>query len=164
MDIRQGDILFVYGEGLLDEAIEDITHGPSHCVVISSDNNQKVIEAQSFRQVGYQDLSFYLSSNIRIYRLPNTQANIDLGMQWLIRQLGRPYDYYDIFILFVRCMFKLKLPWKEGKRILCSRLVRDFIFQSKLNIPDENMTPKDVEDWVIANGGVLVVDTVNKSK
>lgn len=160
--IKNGDILFSYGKGFVQDLIEEITHGSCHTCVIVDDTSgtvNKVIEAQGFKNVGYADLSQYLDS-CKIYRLPNTTQNINLGISWLFTQFGRGYDYWDIFVLFIRCALKLKLPWREGKEILCSRLTRDYIFQSKLNIPDSNMTPKDVEDWVIASGGVLIVDTV----
>lgn len=156
--IKTGDILFSFGKGIVGELIEDITSGPSHTCVISEDTT-KVIEAQYRKVVGYCDISFY-SSNIKIYRLPNTDENIDCGIKWLHQQFGRKYDDINIFILLLRCIFKLKIPWHEIKKFICSGLTRGFIFNSKLNIPDTDMTPKDVEDWVIANGGVLIVDTV----
>lgn len=159
MDIKKGDILFVYGNDIISDLIEDITHGCSHGAICIGDG--KIIEAMGFKDVGYNNLSAY--SSYRIYRLPNTEENINTGVQWLLQQFGRSYDYYDILVLCVRCLFKLKLPWKEGKRLICSRLVRDYIAQTKLNIPDVNMTPQDVQDWVIANGGVLIADTVTKT-
>ncbi len=158
MKLYKGDILFSYGTGFIQRIIEDVTHGASHCAVLC-DEKGNIIEADFMRNVGFSDISQY-STNIRIYRLPNSNKNIDLGLAWLFSQFGRSYDYIDILILYIRCIFKFKIPWKEGKAILCSRLVRDFLFESKLSIPDENMTPRDVEDWVIANGGKLMIDTV----
>jgi hypothetical protein len=158
MEINKGDILFSFSDAFIQDLIEDITKGASHVAVCCG--NGKVIEAQALREVGYSDLSIYLS-NYKIYRLPNSQENIENGIQWLLKQFGRPYSYWSIFVLFVRCVFRFKLPWKEGWGIICSRLVRDFLFQSKLNnIPDIIMTPRDVEDWIISNGGILVDESL----
>lgn len=154
MNAQKGDILFDYGQGFVNNTIEILTKGASHTCVIVDDS--RVIEAQGFREVDYCSLAYYDSSRYRIYRLPNSQDNIDAGIQWLTQQLGRHYDYWDIFVLLIKCLFQITLPWKEGKRIICSRLVRDFLFQSKWDIPDTNMRPKDVEDWIISNGGVCI--------
>ena len=158
MEFKKGDILLSFSSGFIQRVIESVTKGASHCAVLC-DEKGNTIEADGMRNVGFSDISQY-STRIKVYRLSNSGANIDLGITWLLSQFGRPYDYWDIFILFIRCVFKLKLPWKEGKAIICSRLTRDFLFESKLNIPDDNMTPRDVEDWIIANGGELIVDTV----
>lgn len=159
---KKGDILFSYGTGFIQDLIEDFTHeGASHCAVISDDTT-KVIESQGFRKVGYADLSFY-STNTKIYRIPNNGLNIDRGIRWLKMQFGKPYDYWSIFVISLKLIFKLKLPFKDGKEYICSRLSRGYFYNSGFtNIPDTVETPKDLEDWVIANGGVLIVDNVGK--
>lgn len=164
MKILTGDILFSFGTDFIADLIEDLTHeGASHVCVVSDDIT-KVIEAQGFRKVGYCDISYY-ASNIKIYRLPNTEKNINRGIRWLKLQIGKLYDYWSIAVLFVKLIFKLQLPWKDGKRFICSRLVRGYVYNSGfINIPDTVETPKDVEDWVIANGGVLIFDDVSKTK
>jgi hypothetical protein len=161
-NIKKGDILFAYGNSFISDLIEDLTHeGASH-VCVATDSTH-VIEAQGGRKVGYQNLSFY-STNIKVYRLPIPTYNMSLGQSWLVEQIGKPYDYWDIVVLSFWLLFKFKIPWKEYGAFICSSLTRNYIFQCKLNIPDLNMTPRDVEDWIIANGGVLLVDNVGKLK
>jgi len=160
MELKQGDILFSYGTSFVAEIIEDITKGSSHCAILS-DSKGNIIESQGGRKVGYSDISRY-STNIRIYRLPISSFDMISGFTWLFQQQGKWYDYYDILVLTVWLLFKFKIPWKEYGSFICSRLVRDYLFNCKCNIPNTNMTPKDVEDWVIANGGVLIIDSVSR--
>jgi hypothetical protein len=160
---KKGDILFSYGKSFIADLIEDFTNeGASHCAVISDDIT-KVIESQGFRRIGYCDISYY-ASNIKIYRLPNSQRKIDMGIRWLKMQIGKLYDYWSIFVICVKLIFKLQLPFKDGKKFICSRLARGYVLNSGFDIPDTVETPRDLEDWIVTNGGVLIFDDVSKKK
>lgn len=153
MILKPGDLVFVWGTGITSWAIEEITHGPSHVAIYIG--NGKLIEAQGFTKVRIIDLSFYDDCITKVIRFEDLA--VDKGILWLTNEeLGREYDYRDIFILFVQCVFRIKIPWHEGKRVLCSRLARDFLFRCGLLIPDKNMTPRDVLIWSLLNTGKIV--------
>lgn len=42
-EIKPGDVLFVWGKGLVEETIEWVTHGPSHCALFI--DNKTLAEA-----------------------------------------------------------------------------------------------------------------------
>lgn len=154
MDLKKGDIIFVYGSSLIDKAIEFITRSKYNHIAIYIGEG-KVMEAQGFRTVGTQDINLY-NGVYDAYRIPLTNEQIEQGLNWLIKQEGREYDYWDIFVLLLRCTIKFRIPWHEGKRILCSRLGRDFVSNCNIKIPNKNMTPEDFFEWVINNFGYKV--------
>jgi cell wall-associated NlpC family hydrolase len=146
--MRPGDLIFVEGRGLVATLIKWVTKSKySHVAVYVGDG--KVIEAQGFRRVGFQALSFY-SGQYDIQPLPRsvTHEGLCAGMHWLLLQRGRPYSYWDDFVILLRCLFGINLPWHEGVSIICSRLARDFCFQCGLPVPDENMSPEDLWEWI----------------
>ncbi|GIM45242.1 hypothetical protein DNHGIG_07910 [Collibacillus ludicampi] len=150
MDLIAGDIVFVRGHDPVSRIIEDVTHGPySHVAIYVW--GDRVIEAQGFRTVGFQRLSHY-EGRYDAYRVNMTDEQVNNGLRWLLKQQGRRYDYWDLVVLFLKCAFNLKIPWREGKRIICSRLGRDFLFHCGMDIPDENMTPEDLFEWVQRHG------------
>jgi uncharacterized protein YycO len=147
--MKLGSLIFVHGTDFISREIEEVTKSKySHvCIYVG---NGKVIEAQGFRTVGYQDLSFY-NGMYDVFPVSMSKFDYAKGYSWLKRQLGRKYDYWDILVLWLRCKFKLHIPWHEGKRIICSRLARDFLFKCGFDIPDENMTPEDLYEWCVKN-------------
>ena len=40
------------------------------------------------------------------------------------------------------------IPWHGDDEIMCARLARDSLFQCGLQIPDENMSPEDLYEWL----------------
>lgn len=153
MELQLGDLVFVWGSGFVQKEIEVLTHGPSHVAIYIG--NGRLIETQGFSTVRIVDLAYYDTWTYKVVRfeLPSYEK----GLAWLNLQLGRKYDWWDIFTLFVICVFHVKLPWHEGKRIICSRLARDFLFWCSLPIPDENMSPSNLLMWSLLNGGKIAV-------
>jgi hypothetical protein len=153
MILKPGDLVFVWGTDFIPRVIEEITHGPSHVAIYIG--NGKLVEAQGFTTVRIIDLSYYDSCVTKVIRFEDLAA--DKGVLWLLdEELGHEYDYWDIFVLFVQCAFCITIPWHEGKRIICSRLARDFLFRCGLPVPDKNMTPKDMLIWSLLNAGKIV--------
>lgn len=147
--MNPGDLIFVSGTDWISRAIRWVTKSKySHVAVYVGDG--KVIEAQGFRTVGFQDLFFY-SGHYDIMTLPRTVDYDELrsGIHWLLIQRGRRYSYWSDFVILLRCLFGIKLSWHEGANIICSRLARDFLFHCGLPIPDENMSPEDLYEWVL---------------
>jgi hypothetical protein len=147
--MNPGDLLFIHDTNFIAREIEEVTHSKySHvCIYVGND---KVVEAQGLRRVGYAPLSKY-SDKYDVIPLNLNKFDFVKGYLWLKLQFGRKYDYWDIIVLWLRCRFKLHIPWHEGKRIICSRLGRDWVAKCNFPIPDENMSPEDLYEWCKAN-------------
>lgn len=153
-DLKPGDLIFVYGTDWISRCIEYFTKSKySHVAIYIG--NEMVFEAQGFRKTGTRSLSYY-AGEYDVFRLPMTNEQLQSGLEWLSNEKGIEYDYWDIFVLLMRCAFNLQIPWHECHRLICSRLMRDFLFHCNLPIPDENMTPEDIYEWVIQNYGFPV--------
>lgn len=125
MDLKPGDLLFVWGNNLVEEIIEHVTHGPSHCSMFIDENT--LIEAQYGREVGTQNLSFYLSQNCRLEVWEDPSL---LGWERgkLIDQAqkakGVPYDNLLIPLELLHFECGLDLRWyHDNKGRICSTLI-----------------------------------------
>lgn len=153
-DLKPGDLIFVHGTDWISQCIERFTKSKySHVAIYIGDG--QVMEAQGNRTVGTRSLSYYVGL-YDVFRVPLTHEQLEAGLAWLNNEKGIEYDYWDIFVLFMRCVFNLQIPWHECHRLLCSRLMRDFLFYCNLPIPDANMTPEEVFEWVIQHYGFQV--------
>lgn len=120
-----GDLVFVRGTSLIDDAIEDITHSPySHVVLAISDD--QLIEAQGGEPVEYVPASKYVG-RADVYRsalpLETLQAIVANASDYL----GEPYGYALIVEELVREETGIQLPIPEDKHTICSVLVSDSI-------------------------------------
>lgn len=142
IEIKAGDVLLVWGEGFIAEAIEDITHGPSHCALFLDANT--LIEAQGGKVSGEIALSNYLNQNkkLEVWRDPTLSDEDRIKMiQFARTQLGIQYDYLAIFGEFLRFKFDISLDyWNENKKRICSSFVNGIALSihhiwSKVHIP-----------------------------
>lgn len=146
--MNPGDLIFVHGTSLVDRIIRWVTKSQySHVAIYIGDG--KIIDAHPFRKVGINLISIY-SGDYDIKSLPVTVTHeqLNVGLYWLYLQRGRHYSYWSDFVILLRCLFGIKLSWHEGASIICSRLGRDFLFRCGLPIPDENMSPEDLFEWL----------------
>jgi hypothetical protein len=127
LEILPGDVLFVWGSGLIEETIEWVTHGPSHCALFL--DSQTVAEAQAGRESGTALLSDYKASGKRL-EVWTDESLIDQERKRIVEyakdHFGIEYDYLAILAEFVR--FELDIPvnsFHEGKRRICSSYVND---------------------------------------
>lgn len=153
MDIQPGDVLFVWGRGIIPEFIEKVTDGPSHVALFIDQN--RVIEAQGGKLVGEQDLSFYLGSDARmeVWTDPGLTDEQRKRMVYIAYSLyGTPYDYYLIPLEFFRFEFGLKLKWyEENHHLVCSTFVNNAATGAGAKWTDiPNPAPVD-----LLKGGVL---------
>lgn len=144
-----GDLVFVQGTSWIDRAIEYFTKSKwSHVAIYVGDG--QCIEAQGQRTVGFQSLSFYPSYDVISMNLNAEQQK--RIVDFLYSQIGKPYDYVDILILFVRCVFKIKIPWHETHKWICSRLACDAERYAGKRAPtDDNVTPEDLYEFYQAS-------------
>jgi hypothetical protein len=127
MVIQPGDVLFIWGTGIIADLIEEITNGPSHVGIFKDENT--IIEARGGRLIGEQDLSFYLSNAERLEVWTDPELT-DGQRQQMIESAatlyGTPYDYLLIPAEFLHFELGLKLNWfHENKARICSTFAED---------------------------------------
>lgn len=127
IEIKPGDMLFVWGKSLIDDAIEWVTQGPSHCALCV--DSETLVEAQGGRLIGTASLSGYLSTYDRL-EVWRDESLSDEERQRIITyaysQFGLPYDYLGILMELARFEFHLPInSFHEGKRRICSSFVYD---------------------------------------
>jgi hypothetical protein len=127
-DILPGDVLFVWGKGPIDEAIEIITQGPSHCAIFL--DSDTLAEAQAGRKTGKAYLSNYLAGNVRKLEVWRDETLNDNErkriVDYAVKSFGIEYDYLAILAELAR--FELNIAfdhYREGKRRICSSYVND---------------------------------------
>jgi hypothetical protein len=128
LEVLPGDVLFVWGNGPIEEAIEHITHGPSHCALFI--DSQTVAEAQWDRKAGSTPISDYLADKGKYLEIWRDESLTDDERNRIvddaIKNFGIEYDYLAILAELVR--FELDIPitsFHEGKRRICSSYVDD---------------------------------------
>lgn len=127
LEILPGDVLFIWGHSLIEEAIEVITHGPSHCALFI--DNQTLVEAQAGRETGTVLLSEYLSDGdkLEVWRDETlTDDERTKIVTFAKEHFGIQYDYLAILVDLAR--FELNIPinsFHEGKRRICSSYIND---------------------------------------
>lgn len=127
MEILPGDVLFVWGHGLIDEAIEHISHGPSHCALFL--DGETLAEAQGGRESGTVKLCEYLDTNdkLEVWRDETlTDEERESIVSFAKAHFGIPYDYFTVVAELAR--FELNIPLNglhEGKRRICSSYIND---------------------------------------
>jgi hypothetical protein len=123
MDIKPGDILFVWGTSFVDRGIELVTHGPSHVAMFVNENT--VCEAQGGRTVGETALSFYDSDTIEVWRDMTLTDDDRQSMLTFAKQLyGTPYDYALLPLAGLSAEFGISDAWyHENGRFICSTFV-----------------------------------------
>lgn len=122
MEIKPGDVLFVWGNTFIDKEIEAVTHGPSHCALFV--NATTVEEAQGGRTVGECDLSFYLRGDARLeVWTDETLTDVERAemVQFAHTLYGERYDYVLIPLEFMHWEFGLPLGWYHNDdEMICS--------------------------------------------
>jgi hypothetical protein len=145
--MNPGDLLFVSGTDWIAKLVKWVTKSKYSHVAVYMGNGQSM-EAQAFRTVGLEAVSQYTLYDI-IPLPPIDPENLAIGLQWLLQQQGRHYSYWSDFVILMRKLFGILIPWHEDDEIMCARLARDFLFQCGLPIPDEDMSPEDLYEWMI---------------
>lgn len=127
-EIKPGDVLFVWGNGFIDDAIEWVTHGPSHCALFL--DNQTVAESLAGCATGASTISKYLSENdkrLEVWRDETiSEENREKMVAYARKHFGIQYDYIAILVELAR--FEMDIPinsFHEGKRRICSTFVND---------------------------------------
>lgn len=125
-EILPGDVLVVWGESLIEEVIEHVTHGCSHVAIFI--DNQTIAEFQGGRKSGISPLSVYLESDNRLEVWRDTTLTVDERekiVQYALHHSGQEYDYLAIFVELLRYETGITLDYHEGKKRICSTFIKD---------------------------------------
>ena len=119
-----GDVLFVKGTGLVSRMIRFVTGGEwSHCAIFLDDNTLLETEwSTKCRIINIEDTD-YLEKEHKIVRVPLTEDQKDLLQVVTYMSLGKKYDFWLIFKLFIKCLFGFKVKKNSYETLVCSELV-----------------------------------------
>lgn len=121
MVILPGDVLFIWGDDPVDNLIEGITDGPSHCAMFI--DSEVICEAQRGRPVGERPFSFYEGTRYEIWRDPSVDPSI---VELAKKFYGDGYDYWVILLEFLRFEFHLSTGWYHEKdEFICSTFLSE---------------------------------------
>jgi hypothetical protein len=155
LEILPGDVLFVWGNGLIEETIEWVTHGPSHCAIFI--DSETVAECQWDKKAGPTAISEYLSDKGNRLEVWCDESLTDHEKKRIIdfakQNFGIEYDF--LAILAELAHFELHVPinsFHEGKKRICSSYVDDCGKSVGRNWANISYTPAPVD---LLKGGKL---------
>lgn len=127
-EILPGDILFVFGKGIIKSLIEWITHSKYyHCAIFL--DQETIAEFQGFRKSGISPLQSYFDKGDRltVYRDKTlTETEREKIATYALHQSGRDYGYKAIFEELIRYEFGVNIDsYNEGNKRICSSFIRD---------------------------------------
>lgn len=123
MQPKTGDILFVWGNGLIDKAIEFVTEGPSHCAMYI--NDKMLIEAQGGTKIRIVDEDSYKGCKTEVWCDPTlTETEASKMLDFAQSNLGKGYDYFLILLELVHFELDEQISWyNEHCNFICSTYV-----------------------------------------
>lgn len=118
------DILFVKGTGLVSKMIRFVTCGKwSHCAIFLDDNTLLETEwSTKCRIINIEDTD-YLEKEHEVISVPLTQEQKELLQVVTYMTLGKKYDFWLIFKLLIKCLFRTKIKKNSYETLVCSELV-----------------------------------------
>jgi hypothetical protein len=147
-EIKQGDILFVSGNGIIKKLIQWITRSKFyHCAIFIDQNT--LVEAQGGEKTSIVPLSKYLNSKDKLY----IYRDISLSdferykiANYALNHLGMDYDYIAILAEIARYELGLSLKYyDEGNKRICSSFVSDCYLSIGKKLTEEKVpSPQDL--------------------
>lgn len=140
--LQIGDLIFVRGSDLIGEIITWAESGKYSHVAIYAGNNL-VIEAQGYRLISLASLDNYPIYDVGKVDMTDQQRS-DL-LTYAMTQRGLRYDWFLIFIIAVRLLLRINIPYKERAMRICSTFARDCFEHESITLTDiENCTPEEL--------------------
>lgn len=135
--IQEGDLIFIKGKGIIQEAIEDISHSPySHCAILIKTN--ELIEAQFGRKTGWQALDIYKDVS-DVYRCDEmTEEQRKIVIDYVVSCIGEKYSVKLILWEGLHYVFHIDCPMEEEHEHDCSQLIVDGFRRANLD-PNANL-------------------------
>ena len=144
--VNVGDIIFTRDDGFISNLIRLVETGkpdadvPSHCAIVdciyllNSTIVINLIEA-SYWGVRHITLDSYLkNSKVWLSRMTGFR-DIEKGLKWLDKQVGKPYDFTQLIGIFIRALLRwsglAKFKWAKNfldskQEFICSELVEKY--------------------------------------
>lgn len=140
--LQVGDLIFVRGEDIISDVINWAEHGKySHVAIYVGDG--QVIEAQGGRRISLAPLSNYRKYDVGKVDMTDQQRE-DL-IKYAMTQRGLPYDWLLIFIIAVRLLFRINIPYIERSARICATFARDCFEHVSITLTDiVNCTPEEL--------------------
>lgn len=119
-----GDVIFVKGTGLVSRMIRFVTKGKwSHCAIFL--NEDTILETEwstKCRIININDTD-YLEKEHEIVNVQLNEEQENLLKVISYMSLGKKYDFWLIFKLFIKSVFGLKVNKNSYEKLVCSELV-----------------------------------------
>jgi uncharacterized protein YycO len=110
--MKPGDLILVRGNSFISAAIEDISNSIySHVAGIVKEN--ELIEAEGFRDIGYQALDYYKGKADVFVCDILTDEKREKIVEYVKNEIGGKYDYPLLFVEAARFLLHITFPYKE---------------------------------------------------
>jgi len=125
MEYKIGDILACKNNSFLSFAIRFLTKSKySHLAIIINEN--EAVESDGIAGfIKHKNINEY-KNYADVYTCDNLtdEQRINIG-KYAVSKVGQKYDYYLLFVLFVKFVFGIKIKIKDSENDICSELVND---------------------------------------
>jgi len=156
MELKVGDILACKSNSFLSFAIRFLTKSKySHLAIIVSES--EIIEADGI--VGFinrKNINDYINE-ADIYTCDLTDEQRQDVVEYAISKIGKKYDYFLVFVLFLRFTFGIKIKIKDTDDDICSELVNDCYSSVNLKLSKKRFP---IPDDVIKSGLLRYVGSI----
>lgn len=113
LELKPCDLILVKNHGLVSDIIKDITDSNYSHVAGVIDKNGILVEAEGFEKTGKVSIDKY-KDIYDVYRYKGlTEEDSEKILGFINGQLNSHYDYFLLFIEFIRYVFHKTLPYKE---------------------------------------------------
>lgn len=124
---QPGDYLFMWGKNPPDYAIENLTHGPSHVILLAKfPQSPQFFEFEAVPLYGCRllPLSHYADSGERMVLCRRKgPSNLDSVVQRALEALGRKYDFREEVEIAFQILAKAGRVWPTDNEFFCSGYV-----------------------------------------
>jgi cell wall-associated NlpC family hydrolase len=159
-EIKQGDLLFLSGKGIIETIIQWVTRSKFYHVAVFI-NDHELIEAQGGEKTSIVPLSKYLNSkdNLYVYRdVTLTDYERYKIANYALSHQGIEYNYMSILAELLRYEMHILIEnYNEGNKRICSSFVNDCFKSIGKKLSEQKVpSPQDiVEGKVLTRIGKL---------
>lgn len=145
MEPNIGDAILVWGDSLVDDAIEWVESGKYAHVAFYAGNGQ-VLEANSGRTIGYRSLEDY-KGRYDIGRINDPNAKRYTAMFYARQQIGQGYGWKLVFLMFLKLVLHINKPYDKAYGEVCSNYFCNAWGYADIIITNNDKpTPQDIAD------------------
>ncbi|WP_152619486.1 C40 family peptidase [Cohnella kolymensis] len=154
--MKIGDIIFVRSSSPFSWLIRWLTRSEySHCAIYLTE--KKIIEADALKRVKISKNRYHDCPSVDLCLNDNEKVRL---VEYLINQIGKPYDYKQIAGLFLRLigLSKKQNLWDSVNSVICSELIdRGYGSIGRDLLPDRldgDCTPADLANALLGREAV----------